>query len=70
PWVLSYDASGPIIEMYRRNGIGPQQVELLYSAANAAGKLTESRELIVTSLPRLPEASRLWRNDAEWRAAR
>ena len=70
PWVLSYDAAGPIIELYRRDGVGPRQVELLYSAANATGRLTQSRELIVTSLPQLPDESRLWRNDAEWRAAR
>lgn len=66
PWLLSYDAAEPIIEMYQHNGIGPKRVELLYSAANP-GKLTEMQELIVTSLPRLPRASRLWRTADEWK---
>ncbi|MCA1591489.1 MAG: hypothetical protein LC754_02320 [Acidobacteria bacterium] len=51
------------------NGIGPKRVELLYSAANS-GQLTEMQELIVTSLPRLPRASRLWRTADEWKVAR
>lgn len=68
PWLLSYDAADPIIEMYQHNGIGPKRVELLYSAANS-GKLTEMQELIVTSLPRLPRASRLWRTADEWKFA-
>ncbi|HEX8494398.1 MAG TPA: DNA adenine methylase [Pyrinomonadaceae bacterium] len=66
PWLLSYDAAKPIIEMYRQNGIGPKRVELLYSAANS-GELTEMQELIVTSLQRLPRASRLWRTADEWK---
>lgn len=66
PWLLSYDAAEPIIEMYQHNGIGPKRVELLYSAANS-GKLTEMQELIVTSIPRLPRASRLWRTADEWK---
>lgn len=65
-WLLSYDAAEPIIEMYRRNGIGPKRVELLYSAANS-GKLTEMQELLVTSLPKLPRANRLWRTADEWK---
>lgn len=69
PWLLSYDAAQPIIEIYRDNGIGPKRVELLYSAANS-GKLNEMQELIVTSLPRLPRASRLWRTSDEWKLAR
>lgn len=68
PWLLSYDAAEPIIEMYQHNGIGPKRVELLYSAASS-GKLTEMQELIVTSLPRLPRASRLWRTSDEWKFA-
>jgi DNA adenine methylase len=68
PWLLSYDAAEPIIEIYQHNGIGPKRVELLYSAANS-GQLTEMQELIVTSLPRLPRASRLWRTSDEWKIA-
>jgi DNA adenine methylase len=66
PWLLSYDAAEPIIEMYRQNGIGPKRVELLYSAANSE-ELTEMQELMVTSLQRLPRASRLWRTADEWK---
>lgn len=66
-WLLSYDAAEPIVEMYQRNGIGPKRVELLYSAANS-GELNEMQELIVTSLPKLPRASRLWRTSDEWKA--
>jgi DNA adenine methylase len=69
PWLLSYDAAEPIIKMYQHNGIGPKRVELLYSAANS-GKLTEMQELIVTSLARLPRASRLWGTSDEWKFAR
>lgn len=65
-WLLSYDAAEPIVEMYQRNGIGPKRVELLYSAANS-GELNEMQELIVTSLPKLPRASRLWRTSDEWK---
>ncbi len=68
-WLLSYDAAEPIVEMYQRNGIGPKRVELLYSAANS-GELNEMQELIVTSLPRLPRASRLWRTSDEWKTRR
>jgi DNA adenine methylase len=67
PWLLSYDAAQPIIEMYQHNGIGPKRVELLYSAANR-GRLSGMQELIVTSLARLPRASRLWRTSDEWKA--
>lgn len=68
PWLLSYDAAPPVVEMYARNGLGPKRVELLYSAANP-GKLAERQELIVTNLPKLPRASRLWRTADEWRGA-
>lgn len=68
-WLLSYDAAEPIIESYQRNGIGPKRVELLYSAANSE-ELNEMQELIVTSLPKLPRASRLWRTSDEWKARR
>lgn len=69
PWLLSYDAAKPIIEMYRHNGIGPKRIELLYSAANS-GELTETQELLVTSLSKLPRAKRLWRTADEWKMDR
>lgn len=67
-WILSYDAAETIINMYTRNGIGPKQVELLYSATKP-GELVKSRELIVTSLPKLPTATRLWRTAEEWKVS-
>jgi len=69
PWLLSYDAAPPIIEMYAENGIGPKRVELLYSAANSE-KPSEMQELIVTNLSKLPTASRLWRTADEWRSVK
>lgn len=68
PWLLSYDAAQPIIEMYGDNGIGPKRVELLYSAANSQ-KPAGMQELIVTNLLKLPRASRLWRTAEEWKSA-
>ncbi|HEV2800684.1 MAG TPA: DNA adenine methylase [Pyrinomonadaceae bacterium] len=68
PWLLSYDAAQPIIDMYMDNGIGPKRVELLYSAANS-DKPVEMQELIVTNLRQFPSASRLWRTSDEWKTA-
>jgi DNA adenine methylase len=67
-WILSYDAAEAIINMYTRNGIGPKQVELLYSTTRP-GELVKSQELIITNLPELPTATRLWRTAEEWRAS-
>ena len=69
PWLLSYDAAPPVVELYAENGIGPKRVELLYSAANSE-KPAEMQELIVTNLRKLPRATRLWRTADEWRSAR
>lgn len=60
PWLLSYDASESIERLYSSNGIKPARVEMLYSAAEPAGQVA-SQELIITSLPYLPEQTRLWR---------
>lgn len=67
-WILSYDAAETIINMYTNNGIGPKQVELLYSATKP-GELVKSQELVVTSLAKLPRATRLWRSAEEWRVS-
>ncbi len=67
PWLLSYDPARTIIDRYSHNGRGPTRIDLLYSAAAEAG-LSESQELIITNLPRLPTATRLWRSSREWRA--
>lgn len=63
-WILSYDVAEPIVEMYAKNGIGPKKIELLYTAGSNKG--TSSQELIVTNLPKLPGATRLWQTSAEW----
>lgn len=65
PYILSYDAAAPIVDMYSRNGIGPAQVEMLYSATRP-GELLKTRELIVSNLPELPRETRLWRSVEEW----
>lgn len=65
-WILSYDPAALIIDLYSRNGTGPKQLELLYSATGSS-KPSTVQELIVSNLPALPEASRVWRSVAEWR---
>lgn len=65
PYLLSYDPAPEIAALYqyaRRR----QTVELFYSASQrSAGK-----ELVITNLPELPEDTRLWRTNGEWRALR
>jgi DNA adenine methylase len=65
-YILSYDAVAPIVDLYSRNGIGPAQVEMLYSATKP-GELLRTRELIVSNLPELPKETRMWRTVEEWR---
>jgi DNA adenine methylase len=67
PWLLSYDPAKTIIDRYSHNGRGPKRIDLLYSAAADAGP-SEVQELIITNLPRLPRATRLWRSSREWRS--
>jgi DNA adenine methylase len=68
-WFLSYDAAEEIMEMYK--GVGaktrPASVELLYSASSS--ELRQAKEIVVSNLPRLPRATRLWWTQAEWRKA-
>ena len=64
-YILSYDAVAPIVELYSHNGIGPAQVEMLYSATRP-GELLRARELIVSNLPELPRETRMWRTVEEW----
>jgi DNA adenine methylase len=66
-WLLSYDPAPAIVGKYSHNGEGPKRVDLLYSASRG-GSVIKAQELIVTSLPRLPEETRLWRSSAEWSA--
>ena len=66
PWLLSYDPAPAILSRYSHNGRGPKRIDLLYSAAADAGQ-AEAQELIITNLPHLPRATRLWRSSSEWR---
>jgi DNA adenine methylase len=65
PWLLSYDAARPIVELYSHNGRGPRHVDLLYSLKGSS-KPAMAREVIVSNLARLPTRTRLWRSSAEW----
>lgn len=67
PWVLSYDAAGPIRKMYSRNGM--TRVELLYSAS-PGNDLVKTKELIISNLEKLPKRTRLWQSMAEWKLPR
>lgn len=69
PWLLSYDPAPSIQALYSHNGQGPKRVDLLYSASGT-GVLVKAQELIVTNLPRLPRATRIWRSSEEWRSGR
>lgn len=69
PFILSYDAAPPIIRLYEAGGIAFEHVEMLYSATKR-GDLTSATELIVTNLPELPQARRLWMSSSEWREAK
>jgi len=66
PWLMSYDPAAPIIEMYSHNGDGPRHVDLLYSASGTE-RPRAARELMITNLPILPRATRLWRSSEEWK---
>ena len=68
-WILSYDPADAVVTMYSRdnsNGTAPRQIDLIYSAC-ATKPPTAARELIITNLSHLPEATRLWRSAAEWK---
>lgn len=64
-WLLSYDPAPAIINMYSHHSDGTKRVDLLYSAS-AKGNMVKVQELIITSMPYLPEETRLWRSSAEW----
>lgn len=65
PWLLSYDPAEPIVKMYSENGITPKRISLLYSA-RPKSQSREARELVITSLPKLPSQTRLWKTSSEW----
>lgn len=65
PFVLSYDAADEVAALYEARGLAPARVELVYSATGRGGP-SRAAELIVSNLPVLPEATRVWRTQAEW----
>lgn len=67
PFLLSYDVAPEIIELYRSHRAASiALIELLYTGSARAGQ----RELVISNLPALPTATRLWRPNAEWGEAR
>ena len=68
PFMLSYDAAEEIANLYTARGLPPQRVELMYSATGRTGP-ARAPELVVSNLPSLPSATRLWRSQAEWQTA-
>ena len=66
PYLLSYDAAPEIEALYDGWEGGVGRVGLLYSATGSEN-LQEADEFVVTSLPDLPSATRLWRTQLEWR---
>lgn len=66
PWLLSYDSAPKIRALYADCAGDSKHISLLYSASGN-GNLEHSQELIVTSLPVLPDANRLWRSAREWK---
>lgn len=66
PFVLSYDPADEIAELYEQRGLSPVRVEFVYSTRSGGGPSTAA-ELIVSNLPHLPDATRLWRTAAEWK---
>ncbi len=67
PWIVSYDPAPFILNLYSRNGRVPQHVHLLYSASSGK-QLVASREVVITNLPKLPTATRLYRTNEEWQS--
>jgi DNA adenine methylase len=68
-WLLSYDPASFILDLYSRNGNEPQHVHLLYSASSGPN-LVAAREVVITNLLVLPNATRLWRTNDEWQIPR
>lgn len=62
PWLLSYDVSPDVNELYEKHNARRANVELLYTGAQR----TAYEELVITNLKRLPGDTKLWRTNAEW----
>ena len=67
PFLLSYDDADEVAALYLDRGLTPSRVELVYSAKGEGGP-APAAELVVSNLPKLPGATRVWRTQAEWTA--
>jgi DNA adenine methylase len=69
PWLVSYDPAVEIIKLYSQRSVAGRQIghlDLLYSAA-ASVFPNPVREVVITSVTKLPVETRLWRSAREWR---
>lgn len=67
PFLLSYDAAPEIVELHRgHRAASIELIELLYTGSARSGE----QELVISNLPTLPVATRLWRPHIEWNEAR
>lgn len=64
-WLLSYDPSPRIAELYGSQEVLLRNLESLHSAARPGG-FRRANEVILTNLGKLPEETRLWRSSLEW----
>jgi len=62
PWLLSYDVSPDINELYDKHDARQVNVELLYTGTQRAAY----EELVITNLKQLPVNTKLWRTKADW----
>jgi DNA adenine methylase len=68
-WLVSYDPAVEIIKLYSQRSVVGRLIghlDLLYSAAASAFP-NPVREVVITSVNKLPRATRLWRSASEWR---
>lgn len=61
-WLVSYDASNAIEELYSVNGKAPRRVSVLYSLSSNKGN-REASELLISNLDALPQVERTWNSE-------
>lgn len=66
PWLLSYDPAPEIGELYASHNARMETIELRYTASQR----TAGKELVISTLKRLPSDTRLWRTSLEWNELR
>ena len=64
PWIISYDSSPRVMELYLNGATNGTRVQSLYSGSS--GELKNCEEAIVTNLETLPQQTRFWRTKEEW----